>query len=401
MDTPSRLLTPRFVLVVGAGLAYFVSLGMLLPIVPLYVKHRLGGGDVDVGIAVGALFVGAVALRPFAGRIGDTTGRRVLIIGGALVVCTSEVLYGVGGSLGFLIGARLLTGLGEAAFFVGAATMITDLAPHDRRGEAISYWSVAVYGGLAFGPALGETVLDATDFSTTWLAAATLAAVAAGLACFTRDAPRPVAVDGESAPRHIINRGAVGPGAVLFSGLIALAAFTAFVPLYVKEVGLGGADSVFLVYGGLVLAVRIIGARLPDVLGGRTSGTVALAATAAGMGVIAGWGSVAGLFVGTVLFAAGASLLYPAMLLLALGNAPETERGAVVGTISSFFDLSQGLGSLLVGGVAAATSYRGAFGVGAVCAAVGFVALRMESGRRARSAPTALDDAFMVEHPGP
>jgi MFS family permease len=402
VDTPSRLLTPRFVLVVGAGLAYFVSLGMLLPIVPLYVKHRLGGGDVDVGIAVGALFVGAVVLRPFAGRIGDTTGRRVLIIGGALVVCISEVLYGVGGSLGFLIGARLLTGLGEAAFFVGAATMITDLAPPDRRGEAISYWSVAVYGGLAFGPALGETVLDATDFSTTWLVAAALAAVAAGLACFTREAPRPLAVGGDGAtPAPIINRGALGPGAVLFSGLIALAAFTAFVPLYVSEVGLDGADSVFLLYGGLILAVRIIGARLPDILGGRTSGTVALAATTAGMAVIAGWGSAAGLFVGTVLFAAGASLLYPAMLLLALGNSPETERGAVVGTISSFFDLSQGLGSLLVGGVAAATSYRGAFGVGAACAAVGFVALRLESGRRARSVPTALDEAFMVEHPGP
>ena len=186
---------------------------------------------------------------------------------------------------------------------------------------------------------------------------------------------------------------------MLFSGLIALAAFTTFVPLYVDEVGLDGADSVFLLYGGLVLAVRIIGARLPDILGGRTSGTVALAATAAGMAVIAAWGSAAGLFVGTVLFAAGASLLYPAMLLLALGNAPETERGAVVGTISSFFDLSQGLGSLLVGGVAAATSYRGAFGVGAACAAIGFVALRMESGRRTRR--VTLDEAFVVEHPGP
>ena len=122
----------------------------------------------------------------------------MLIIGGALVVCISEVLYGVGGSLGFLV-MRLLTGLGEAAFFVGAATMITDLAPPDRRGEAISYWSVAVYGGLAFGPAIGETVLDATDFSTTWIAAAALAAVAAGLACFTRDPPRPLASGADGA----------------------------------------------------------------------------------------------------------------------------------------------------------------------------------------------------------
>ncbi len=44
-------------LVVTAGLSYFTALGMLLPVVPVYVEHRLGGGGLAVGVAVGALFV--------------------------------------------------------------------------------------------------------------------------------------------------------------------------------------------------------------------------------------------------------------------------------------------------------------------------------------------------------
>ena len=48
-----RLLTARFVLVVTAGLSYFTGLGMLLPVVPVYVEHRLGGGGFAVGVAVG------------------------------------------------------------------------------------------------------------------------------------------------------------------------------------------------------------------------------------------------------------------------------------------------------------------------------------------------------------
>ncbi len=64
---------------------------------------------------------------------------------------------------------RLLGGIGEAAFFVGAASMITDLAPESRRGEAISYWSVAVYGGLAFGPLLGNLLLGDDHFDRVWL----------------------------------------------------------------------------------------------------------------------------------------------------------------------------------------------------------------------------------------
>jgi MFS family permease len=393
------LLTPRFALVVCSGAAYFLALGVVLPAIPQYVEHRLDGGSLAVGVAVGVLFVGAVLLRPWVGRIGDRVGRRVLIVSGASIVAVSILLYGAVESLGFLIGARVLTGLGEAAFFVGAATMVTDLAPPERRGEAISYWSVAVYGGLAFGPVLGEQLID-VGYSTVWWVAGGLAILAAVLGFMTREVERP-AVVGTSGEGHLINRAAVGPGTVLFSGLIALAAFTAFVPLYVDDVGLGSADVVFLLYGGLVLVVRIFGARLPDTLGGRRSGVLALAATTIGMTVMAVWGTTAGLLLGTVFFAVGASLLYPALLLLALGGAPESERGSVVGTFSSFFDLSQGLGSLIVGLVAAGAGYQGAFGAGAVFAAAGCVGLAVHSGRRARRVDDDELGVLATEHPAP
>lgn len=86
-------------------------------------------------------------LRPFAGRIGDCYGRRILITGGALIVAAAWALVLVAMSMTVLVTARVLGGIGEAAFFVGAGTMVTDLAPERRRGEALSYWSIAVYGG--------------------------------------------------------------------------------------------------------------------------------------------------------------------------------------------------------------------------------------------------------------
>lgn len=415
-----RLVTGRFLLVVAAGLAYFLALGAVLPVVPQYVDKELGGGSLEIGIAVGALFVGAVLLRPYVGRLGDRIGRKRLIVFGAAVVAVSVLLYGAMESLGFLVGARVLTGVGEAAFFVGAATMVTDLAPESRRGEAISYWSVAVYGGLAFGPVIGEAALD-ESYGAVWVTAFALGALATVLSLFTQEVERPKSgneskeLGGSAARRRwrpklarspeeqepLINRAAVGPGAVLFSGLIALAAFTAFVPLYVDDVGLDSPDIVFLLYGCFVLVVRIFGARIPDQLGGRVAGAGALACTTVGMVIMAAWESAAGLLLGTVFFAAGASLLYPALLLLALGAAPETERASVVGTFSSFFDLSQGLGSLIVGGIAALTSYQGAFGAGALFAVVGFLGLWLHATRARRSAHVDEAGALATEHPGP
>ena len=183
----------------------------------------------------------------------------------------------------------------------------------------------------------------------------------------------------------LLHRAALAPGVVLFLGLIGLAGFTAFVPLYVRELDLGGADTLFLLYGGLILCVRIVGARLPDILGGRRAATIALTCGAVGLAVMAAWPSVAGLVVGTAVFAAGMSLLYPALLVLALTAVPDNERGSVVGTFSSFFDLSQGLGALILGGVAALSGYRGAFAGGAIAAGVGVVLLTTGVGLRAQT----------------
>jgi MFS family permease len=383
MTTPrsDRLLTPRFLLVTAAALAYFVAIGMLLPVVPQYVRRALDGNDLAVGIAVGAFAVGAIALRPIAGRVGDRYGRRVLLISGSAVVAVSIAGYAPIDALPVLVGLRLLTGVGEAFFFVGAGTMAADLAPEHRRGEAISYWSVAIYGGLAFGPVLGEVVLS-HDYDAVWIVSAALALVAMLLSFGTRDV-----YVGEPKPNEenaLLHRAALAPGSILFLGLIGVTAFTAFMPLYVRQVGLHDSRYLFLEYGVLVLIIRLIGARLPDSLGARRAGSAALLGIVAGMMVIALFRETTGLIIGTAIFACGMSLLYPALLLLALTGTRQHERASVVGTFSTFFDLAMGLGAVTVGAVSEVAGYRGGFLTAAGLALVGLALLRTGSQIRAR-----------------
>lgn len=373
-ERDERLLTPRFVLIVVVGLAYFLSITMLLPVLPVFVTHELGGGDVAVGLAVGAFSIGAVLLRPIAGRIGDRHGRRVLIIGGAFTVSLAVALYHLAASETLLVACRLLGGVGEAAFFVGAGTMVADLAPEARRGEAISYWSIAIYGGLAAGPVLGQALLAGDDYARVWTVSAVLAAVAGGLACFTRETAEPTERPAEGWP-PLISRAALAPGTVLLLGMVGLAGFVAFLPLYAPGLGVE-AGTVMFVYGGTVLVVRIAGARLPDRLGPLLAGTLATGLGAAGLAVMAAVATPAGLYGGTLLFSMGMSLLYPSLMTLALTGVPERERGAAVGTISSFFDGSQFVGAVTLGGVAALAGYRGAFLGGALTSVAGLVLLR-------------------------
>jgi MFS family permease len=246
------------------------------------VKGPLGGGNVGVGVAVGSLFVGAVLLRPYAGRIGDRFGRRVLMVGGALVVAITAASAGLVESLGWLIATRVVMGFGEACFFVGGTTMATDLAPVARRGEAVSYWSVAVWSGLAFGPVIGEALLGGSDYDLVWYAAGGLALMSALVAFATTETHT---AEEHEARGRLIAPAAVRPGVILAGTLLGITGFSIFLPLYAPEVGVGDVGLVFLAYGIVVLGVRIFGARLPDRLGPIRAGSIAVGATALGLAI--------------------------------------------------------------------------------------------------------------------
>jgi MFS family permease len=403
----ARLLTPRFLVVVASGACYFTALGALGAVVPRYVDRSLGGGEVEVGIAMGAFALGAILLRPIAGRIGDRYGRRVLMVSGAAMVGTTALIAGLVASLPYLVATRVGMGLGEAAFFVGATTMATDLAPVERRGEAVSYWSIAVWGGMSLGPVLGYAVLDGEHYGRVWVTACLLGFTAAAIALGTRETGRiaersaAAAAGGGAPPRRrapLIARAAVRPGVLLALVMTAMVGFQTFLPLYAPEVGVDQVGFVFLVFGVIVLGVRVAGARLPDILGPVRAGTIAITATVCGLGSAAAWQSAAGLWLATVLIAVGAAFLYPALLLLALHGVPHEERGSVVGTFSACFDFAGGTAGISFGAIVALTSYRGAYSAVALLSLGALVLLRGSFGRRRIVEGDAAAAALAADH---
>lgn len=373
-----RLLTPTFLIVTAATFAYFMAVGVMIPALPHFIEGPVGGGSVAVGLGVGMFSVAAVITRPFVGGIGDRRGRRLLMLVGPVVVAAAVSLFVFAQhSLALLVGLRAVQGIGEAGFYVGAATLITDLAPPHRRGEAVSYFSVALYLGLAVGPSLSEAVLQHTHYTRVWVLACLFALAASGLSLAVREVRVLPSSDEPTSSTRVVHPAALIPGSVLGLGILAYAAFSAFVPLYAPKIGASGSGPAFVVYAGVTLAVRIFGARIPDTLGPVRCATFGTAAVAVGMAIIGAVPSTVGLYGGTAVFSIGVSLNFPALLSLAVAGAPDSERGSVVGTFTAFFDLGQGVGAFALGGIAALTSERGTFDAACVTAIAGVVLLQM------------------------
>ncbi|MDQ3978298.1 MAG: MFS transporter, partial [Actinomycetota bacterium] len=226
------MLTRSFVLVPSATFAYFVAIGALLPALPLYVQGPLDGGTVSVGLAVGSFSLAALLLRPWAGRLGDRRGRRVLVVGGAALVAASTAGYVVATSLAVLVALRLVTGAGEALFFIGVVTAANDLAPEHRRAEAMSLFSLAPYAGVAVGPVLAEAMLGDGAFVAVWVITAASALVATGIGLVLPDTGiiRPLGT--EPGRRSLVHPAGLLPGAVLLTIFVGFGGFNAFVALY-------------------------------------------------------------------------------------------------------------------------------------------------------------------------
>jgi predicted MFS family arabinose efflux permease len=372
------LLTPAFLAVTLAALAYFTADGVLIPAVPRYVQGPLQAGDVAVGLVVGAFSLSAFFLRPWAGGLGDRWGRRPLMLAGAGLFAVSVLGYGLADGPAALAGLRLLTGAGEACFWVGAVAAVADLAPAERRGEAMSLASLALYAGIGAGPLLGELAIDRFGFPGAWLLAAALGLAAVALALLVPDTrPGDDGPGAEPGPasHSLVHRAGLLPGLLLLAGILGMAGFLAFVPLYALDIGLDGSRLVLLLFAAVVVGIRSLGARIPDRLGPTRATRAALLWSAAGLALVGAWRTPAGLMAGTVLFAVGIALLTPAVLTLAVQGVAPRERGAVLGTTSAFLDLAIGLGPAALGFLAAAVGRPGTFLAGAGVAAAGLLLL--------------------------
>lgn len=368
------ILTRPFLLVSLASLAYFVADGTSLALVARFATGPLGADALGAGLTYGAFSLSALVLRPLSGRLADRHGRRPLMVGGSLLFGAVMLGHLLAVSLAILVVLRLLLGVAEALVFVAAFAAEADLAPPERRGEALTFFSLSLYAGIAVGPLIGEAAFGAAGFTGVWIASAVVAGIAAVVALAVPET-RPADEPGRVASGRLLHPAGILPGLILMTGVWGMGGYFTLMPPYVVgPLGLDGARLFLLTFGGTVIVARLLGARLPDRLGARRLSGSALLITAAGLGLMGVLPTVSGLLAGTLLLGLGVAFTTPALASLTVSRAPANERGAALGTFSAFIDLAFGAGPIAMGAVAASSTtpiaFLSAAGVALVGAAI-------------------------------
>ena len=363
-----RIVSPRFALLWGGTFVFFLSFYLLLPALPLYAR-TLGIPESQIGFIIGLFAVSSMVVKPVAGWAADRWGRKPLMVAGAALFVCSSALYGWSVTVGALLAVRIVHGAGMGLFPTASASMVADLAPPGRRGEAMGLWGAASNVALALGPLGAVWISDRWGFG--WLfalsaAVALTALVLTGLQRETLGAPVRVPF-GLSA---LLSPAVAFPSGIVFCLMTSYGVQAAFLPIYAQSRGAN--PGVFFLVLALVVAVaRGYAGQISDRLGRVPVAAAGLALVAASLAALAAGGGLAALVTAGVLYGLGFGAAQPALMAWTVDLVTPAERGKAMGTYYTALELGIAAGAIGFGMVLARSSYPAMFAAAAALALLG------------------------------
>jgi len=356
------------------------SAANLFVLFPLYIV-RLGGGATTIGAIMGTAALAALIVRPFASDAIDRRGHRWTALWMLAIDAAVVTLYIPLHALGWAIYAvRALHGAVEGTARVALFTMVYEILPPGRQGEAMATFSLSGMLPAAFAALLGEMVLRNYGFRAFFLAAAALCIVATGALVMLpgqrgQETATPAAASATANNGAISYRALISNRALLTFWVVTLffglagSSRVSFIAPFAYRRGIHSVGLYFTIFALVAIVARLSGPMM-DRVGLERMLAPSLATLALGIGLIAGTGHYHLLEIAAALGGLGHGFAYPVLSALVVKNTPEGGMGRASTVYTSLWDMSAMLGPYLLGVTAHTFGYPVMFVVAGVLALV-------------------------------
>ena len=129
------------------------------------IQRDLGIGLSELEWIVNGYALTFAVLMLTGGKLADLLGRRLIFIAGLAIFTAASLACGLATSAGFLIGARIVQGVGAALMNPATLSIITATFPPRQRGMAIGIWAGVSAMALAIGPLVGGILTEPINWS--------------------------------------------------------------------------------------------------------------------------------------------------------------------------------------------------------------------------------------------
>lgn len=355
----------NFIILGLSNLLLFMVFEMLMPILPVFISNN-GGTNSQVGLIMGSFTLSAIFIRLLIGRLGNFFNKKVLLIlGVASCMIATGFYYWTTSNLSTLA-IRLLHGLGFGVATTLYATFAAAFIPAGRQGEGLGYFGLGETMGISVGPLVGIWFMNEHGVDSAFGVGAVILLVAVLL---TFGISRPLVIEEEAkfSPQDIQKKNVlidifIEKRVLLQSGLVLLlgmsyAGILSFIVLYAREATIPNVAYFFFVNALAGLLVRVAAGKIFDHKGpGIIIGASAILCSI-GTFLLATASTTTSLIIAATLYGAGFGAAFPALQAWCINIVAVDRREHAMSTFLNFFDLGIGIGSILLGTIAAMTNY--------------------------------------------
>jgi MFS family permease len=351
----------------------YLCVGLPLPVIPIFMHERLGYSNLVVGLVIGVQFLATVLTRGYAGRLTDHFGGKRTALQGAAVCAVAGLLYWVSAtadrsaslSLVFIVGGRLVAGLGESQFVTGCVSWSVASVGPQRAGVSMSWTGIAMFAALAVGAPIGMALYHAYGLKAAMIACAVTPLIGAAIAL---GQPSYSALAGPRLPFHRVIGQIIREGLALLLQGVGVSGLTAFASLYFATRSWGHGGLVMTAFGVGFISVRAVLGSLPDRVSGYWIAFFSLLVEALGQAMI--WAASSEIFAlaGALVTGLGCALVFPALGVEALKRVLPANRGSAMGAFVAFLDIAFGVSGPVAGIIASEFGYGAIYLLGAACA---------------------------------
>lgn len=375
--------------------AFFGSY-LRLPVMPLYATS-LGADSALVGVINGAFMLTAGLLSIPAGMLTDRMGRKPPIIIGSLAIACSSLLIPICLQPLQMAGAYILFGAGLAAFAPAMMSLVADIVPPEKFGQAYGWYTTAGYFAMTVGPATGGLLVESVGVRTIFFISGCLSLTVALAALLTiprgrgRHRSELHAILGSSMVL-LRNRHLQACLLATVGSCVGYGVFLTFLPLSATSHGLapGRVGILFAAQAMTNVVCRVPIGAIADRIDRRWIVTVGLAVLALALGGLGQAERLLGMLVCAIALGIGMALIYTAVGALIAEQVPAMQRGLAMGMYHSCVFLGMMTGATAMGvalkRVSFSTGYAAAGGTG-LLALFGFLTLSRLLHGRTRVSP--------------
>ena len=352
------LITPSYCFILAAHFLLYFGFYLVLPVLPFYLTEVFNVQSGMAGITLACYTVATLMIRPFSGYLLDTFARKPLYLVSFFFFTVIFAGYLWASALTLFIILRVFHGLAFGTVTVSGNTIVIDITPSSRRGEALGYYGLAGNIAMSVGPMAGMFLHDNYSYTAIFscaLISCTLGFIMANLIRTPKKIPverQPISLD-----RFFLKKGTrAGLDLMLLS--VPYGMTTSYIAMHAKEIGI-------TVGAGLFFTLMALGTAISRIFSGRQvdKGHITKVIMA-GMSVVCifffvigfsnqiiAWNHTAGtiiFFAAALFLGIGFGTMFPAFNTLFVNLADHNQRGTATSTYLTSWDVGIGIG--LIGG---------------------------------------------------